>query len=130
MNIRTFFVSTILVICFAPTGFGEPLQQAKLSGTATYRERMALPPNAVFEAILEDVSRPGAIAQEIGRVRIEKPGLPPFRFSIPYDSARIKSGGMYSVRALVLVDGKLWFQGAQPYAGPGPRGSSLDIIMQ
>jgi putative lipoprotein len=28
-----------------------------IQGTATYRERMALPPSAVFEATLEDVSR-------------------------------------------------------------------------
>ena len=30
-----------------------------VKGTATFRERMALPPNAVFEAQLEDVSRIG-----------------------------------------------------------------------
>lgn len=28
-----------------------------ITGTATYRERIALPANAVFEATLEDVSR-------------------------------------------------------------------------
>ena len=28
-----------------------------VTGTATYRERLALPPDAVFEATLEDVSR-------------------------------------------------------------------------
>ena len=29
----------------------------QVQGTATYRERMALPPDAVFEATLEDVSK-------------------------------------------------------------------------
>ena len=33
-----------------------------IEGTATYRERMALPKGAVFEATLEDVSRADAPA--------------------------------------------------------------------
>jgi putative lipoprotein len=49
-----------------------------IDGTATYRERMALPPDAVFEATLEDVSRAGAAARVIGKARIESPGNPPF----------------------------------------------------
>jgi uncharacterized lipoprotein YbaY len=32
-------------------------RQLAVDGTATYRERMALPPDAVFEATLIDVSR-------------------------------------------------------------------------
>jgi uncharacterized lipoprotein YbaY len=32
-----------------------------IQGTATYRERMAMPPAAVFEAALEDVSRADTI---------------------------------------------------------------------
>ena len=33
-----------------------------IKGTATYRERMALPPGAMFEATIEDVSRADAAA--------------------------------------------------------------------
>ena len=33
---------------------------AQVKGTATYRERIALPPEAVFEATLEDVSKADA----------------------------------------------------------------------
>jgi len=59
-----------------------------ITGSATYRERIALPPGTVFEATLEDVSRADAPAEVVGRVRVEKPGQPPFRFSIAYDPAR------------------------------------------
>jgi uncharacterized lipoprotein YbaY/heat shock protein HslJ len=90
-------------------------QKATVAGTATYRERIELPPNAVFEAILEDVSKADSPAVEIGRTRVERPGQPQFRFSIPYDRAQIRNDGMYSVRARVLVDGKLMFTTAQPY---------------
>lgn len=46
-------------------------QGLTINGTATYRERMALPPDAVFEATLEDVSRVDATANVLGRTRIE-----------------------------------------------------------
>ena len=55
-----------------------------VSGTATYRERMALPPGAVLEVVLEDVSRADAPAEVIGLARVENPGNPPFRFEIAY----------------------------------------------
>jgi copper homeostasis protein (lipoprotein) len=94
-----------------------PAQQTNtVTGTATYRERIALPPDAVFEATLEDVSRPGASAGIIGRTRLEKPGQPPFKFSIQYDPARIVESHPYSVRARVTAaDGKLMFITDQSY---------------
>jgi uncharacterized lipoprotein YbaY/heat shock protein HslJ len=106
------FVMFALTAGLAPAS---PMQRATVTGTASYRERIALPPNAVFEATLEDVSRADAAAVEIGRSRVERPGQPPIRFSIPYDRAQIKAEGMYSVRTRVLVDGKLMFTSTQPY---------------
>lgn len=40
-----------------------------VTGAATYRERMALSPGAVFEATLEDVSRADAPAVVVGQTR-------------------------------------------------------------
>ena len=80
-----------------------------LKGTATYRERMALPPGAVFEATIEDVSRADAPAQTIARQRVESPGNPPIAFTIAYDPAKILQERRYVVRARILVDGKLLF---------------------
>ncbi len=80
-----------------------------LKGTATYRERMALPPGAVFEATIEDVSRADAPAQTIARQRVEAPGNPPIAFTIAYDPAKILQERRYVVRARILVDGKLLF---------------------
>jgi uncharacterized lipoprotein YbaY len=86
-----------------------------VTGQATYRERIALPPDAVFEAVLEDVSRADAPATVIGSSRLEKPGQPPFRFSIPYDASNINAGGSYSVRARITVDGNLMFTSDQSH---------------
>ena len=48
---------------------------------------MALPPGAVFEAVLEDVSLADAPAIELGRATLADPGNPPFEFEIDYDPA-------------------------------------------
>ena len=64
--------------------------QAHVTGTASYRERIALPPGAVFEAVLEDVSLADAPAVELGRATIADPGSPPFAFDIAYDPAAIR----------------------------------------
>jgi Type III secretion system lipoprotein chaperone (YscW) len=59
-----------------------------IEGTATYRERITLPPAAVFEAAIEDVSRADAPAATIARTRVASPGNPPIAFTA-YDPARI-----------------------------------------
>ena len=82
---------------------------AHIAGTASYRERMALPPGAVFEAVLEDVSLADAPAVELGRATTPEPGNPPFNFEIDYDPAAIRPEGTYSVRAQVSVGRKLLF---------------------
>src|SRR5262245_19498512 len=113
-------------VWLAPVSFAQTV-----TGTATYRERMALPPDAVFEATLEDVSRAGAPAIILGRARLEKPGQPPFRFTISYDPVQIQAGRTYSVRARVTVGGDLWFTSdqAHPVLTQG-KGREVSILMR
>lgn len=85
------------------------LAQSVIEGTATFRERMTLPPTAVFEAVLEDVSRADAPAETIARTRISSPGNPPIAFTIAYDPAKITANRRYVVRARILLDDKPLF---------------------
>ncbi len=102
-----------------------------VKGTATYRERMALPPGAVLEATLEDVSRADAAAEVIGQTRIEKPGNPPFRVEIRYDSSRIDPGRRYAVRARIMVEGKPFFTTAQNYPVlTGGKGKEVAVVLR
>jgi putative lipoprotein len=100
-------------------------------GTATYRERMALPPGAVLEATLEDVSRADAPGKVIGRTRLEHLHNPPIRFAIPYDPSRIDPRRSYVVRAQILVDEKPFFTTDQKYpvltAG---RGEEVELMLR
>lgn len=79
-------------------------------GTVSYRERIALPNNAVVRVSLFDVSRADAPAKVLGTQEFSTMGKQvPFEYSIPYDSADIDARHRYSVSARIEVDGKLMF---------------------
>lgn len=100
----------ILPILTLMLGLSSPCAKAdEIGGEAFYRERIALPPTAVFEAILEDVSLADAPARILGRTEIRPAGQPPFAFALTYDASEIRPGHRYNIRARVLVDGALWF---------------------
>ena len=100
-------------------------------GTATYRERIALPVNAVFEATLEDVSRADAQSEMIARVQNEQPGKPPIPFVIAFDAGRINPSHSYAVRARILVDDRVWFTTSQKYAVlTAGRGSDVQLLLR
>ena len=100
-----------------------------LQGTAAYRERMMLPPDAVFEAQLQDIARADAPANVLGRARLDPAGQPPFRFEIAYDDAAIKPGGRYAVRATVTHRGQLLFTTDRIHPVLDGRGAPLELLL-
>ena len=99
-------------------------------GTATYRERIAMPSDAVFEATLEDVSRADAPAEAVNRTRIASPGNVPIAFEIPYDPASIIAGRRYAVRARILVNDQLFFATDQSYPVTPGAGTRLELLLK
>jgi uncharacterized lipoprotein YbaY/heat shock protein HslJ len=85
----------------------QPAMGDEVRGTATYTERIALPDNVVFEAVVQDVSRADAAAVTVGRTRIENPGAPPIAFTIAVPAEKIDPRGRYSVRATLSGNGRL-----------------------
>lgn len=110
---------------------GMNVERAVIEGTATYWERIAMPPEAVFEAVLEDVTIADAMATGIARTTIAHPPNPPIRFSIAFDPVKINPSRIYSVRARILVAGKLWFisDTFQPVLTRG-AGWTVDIVLR
>lgn len=80
-----------------------------LTGTATYRERIAPPPGARLEAVLRDVSRMDTSAIELGRTVFEAAGAPPYTFEIDYDPAAIDPKHSYAVRATLWAGDRMMF---------------------
>ena len=82
---------------------------ATVTGTITYRERIALTPNAVVEVKLLDVSRADAPAITVGEQIIENPGQVPIAFEIEYDPADIDQRFTYAIGARITESGELAF---------------------
>ncbi|MDP6422294.1 MAG: YbaY family lipoprotein [SAR202 cluster bacterium] len=82
---------------------------ASITGTITYREKIALTPNAVIEVKLIDVSRADAPAVTIAEKIIEEPGQVPVSFEIEYDPADIDERFTYAVQARITESGELAF---------------------
>jgi copper homeostasis protein (lipoprotein) len=106
-----------------------PAIAGTLQGTALYRERIALPPAAVFEAVLEEVSHADAPARVLGRARVDPAGSPPFRFEIAYDDAAVQPGHRYVVRATVTHEGRVWFTTDQSYPVLDGRSAPLSLLL-
>ena len=118
-SVSTVFAVFLLAGCTgmsaAPAGGGAA--GARVTGTVTYLQRIALPPGAVIKVQLADVSRAGAPAVVLGEQVITAGGRqPPFAFEIPYDPAKIDPRFTYAVQARIENDGKLLFINDQRYA--------------
>ena len=81
-----------------------------IRGTATYRERMALPPGAVLAVALQDISRADAPAETLAEARIPIEGQVPVGFTLPYDPARILPHHSYAVRGTIELEGRVIFR--------------------
>lgn len=75
-----------------------------LKGEAMYRERIALPPNAVLSVQLADV--PAAI---IGERKVVPAGQVPIKFEISFDPRVIRPDMTYALQARITVDDRLLF---------------------
>ena len=86
-----------------------------LNGTVTYLQRIALPPNAIVEVSLQDVSKMDAPAEVIDSVTIPTAGRQvPIPFTLRYDPAQIDERYTYTVSARITVDGVLtWISTTQ-----------------
>lgn len=83
---------------------------ASVSGTVTYRERLALTPGARLEVELRDTSLQDAAAPLVAEQVIENPGQVPIKFEVEYNKDDINSRNTYSVQARIVEDdGRLAF---------------------
>jgi len=105
---------------------------AKVTGIVAYRQRIALPPNAIIEVTLEDVSRADAPGETLGRQEIRTKGKQsPYAFAVPYTPSKIRANHRYVVRARITVDGQLaWISDtSQPVLTLG-HGATAEIVVK
>lgn len=97
------------------TGGGSS-QEARVTGTVSYRERIALTPNAVIEVKLLDVSRADAPAVTIAEQTINPAGRQvPIAFELNYDPSRINNRNRYGIQVRILEGGRVRFINTQAH---------------
>jgi len=106
-----------------------PIASAEVTGTATYRERIALPADAELIVQLLDVSLADAPSTVVAEQRIS-PVRVPAAFTLTYDPAQIDQRHSYAVSARVERGGKQLFvtDTRHPVLTQG-GGGTVDIVM-
>lgn len=81
-----------------------------ITGTVSYRPRIALPADAIVEISLVDISRADAPAIALSSQQIVSGGRQvPFPFTLLYDPEQINPRFSYAVQSRITVDGDLKF---------------------
>lgn len=110
---------------------GAALAEARtLSGTVTYRERMALPPDAQITVQLQDVSLADAPAKVLGETVIAPPAQVPAPFELEYDSAAIQPGHSYALQARITRGGQLIYINTSRHAVLGDQPDATEILVE
>lgn len=82
---------------------------ATVTGSVVYRERIALPPDAVVEVRLLDVSRMDVASTPIAKQTITAQHQIPIAFELHYNPDEIDERMSYAVRATIRIGEKALF---------------------
>lgn len=93
-------------LAFASVTLAETMH---LEATVTYRERIALPENAILEVELLDTSRADAPSIRMASQRFKMAGVPK-TVEIGYDADLIDARFTYTVAAKIISDGRVLFR--------------------
>ena len=103
-----------------------------VTGTVTYRQRMALPSAAFVKIVLEDVSRQDAPGREISQTTFGAAGKQvPLPFRILFDRSDIDEKHTYVVRASILLNDKVIFSSTQRHnVITHGASTNVDIVLE
>jgi uncharacterized lipoprotein YbaY/heat shock protein HslJ len=103
----------VMVACNDPpestNAEADRVSKPSVTGTVSYRERMALSDRAELNVALLDVSRQDVAATVIAEQTVSNPGQVPIRFELTYDPAKIDERMSYSLRATIHDRGRMVF---------------------
>jgi len=119
----------IVAAAIVLTVLGTQSHAGTVTGTATYRERIAVPPDATLYVELQDVSLADAPAVALASQRYAMTGVPA-QFELTFDDDLIKDGHRYVVRASIDQGQTLLFttDTAYPVLTDG-AGNSADLTL-
>lgn len=101
-----------------------------VTGTVTYRERIALPPDAVVQVQLLDVSLMDVSAKQLAEQTIKPQHQVPIPFRLVFRSGDIDERMTYAVRATIRSGEKLLFVTDRSYSVlTGGMPGQVDLVL-
>lgn len=109
LTLSLLVISMVLSACTTSGGTdsGDTVDLNVISGSVAYRERIAMPADAVITVQLLDISKQDSRATVIAEQRIRPSREVPIPFTLAYNRAQIDRRGTYSVAATIEVDGEV-----------------------
>ena len=105
--ILSLVIATFVLLALTLTGCNA---KSEVTGTVSYRQRIALPPDAVLTVQIQDVSLADAPAVVIGEQVIKEPGQVPIPYAVEYSYRDIEDSHRYTMQARIEdAEGKLLF---------------------
>ena len=129
--VRTIFLGLSALTLSACASTAPAERTITVSGSVTYRERIALPPTARIEVKLDDVSLADAPSRTLASQCFAAEGKQvPFAFALTIDRADLDPRHSYAVSARITdADGKLMFITDTRNSVTFTSGSTVDMGM-
>ncbi len=108
------------------------MQMRSITGSVAYRVRIALPPDAVVNVRLEDVSQADGAPTLIAERSMATEGRQvPIQFTLEYDAAKIISAHRYHVQATIKTGSEVLFTTTREYPVlTHDAGSHVEILLE
>ncbi|MDJ0858675.1 MAG: YbaY family lipoprotein [Dinoroseobacter sp.] len=120
----------LAMLLYALTAISAVAEDAMLDISIAYRERIALPPDAVVEVELLDVSRMDVAADRLSSQRFRMTSVP-FEATLVYDPSLVDERLAYTVAARIYSQGRVMFRTTQAYPVlTRGSGSQVELILQ
>lgn len=128
-----FFRFLLYAVTIAAACSGQPGTESKaahVTGTVTYRQRIALTPDAQLTVKLVDISLQDAPAVTVAEQIIDNPGQLPISYDLTYEPEDIDPRHTYAVQARITSGGKLQFTTTRAYLVlTGGHPEHVDLVL-
>lgn len=105
-------------------------EEIKISGAVLYRERIALPPNAVLTVTLADVSLADAPSVVIAEQTVDPAGQVPVSFELKVSPGVLQPKMSYALQARITVDDRLWFINDERYTVDPVHPKPTELVLK